>query len=161
MKKDGGVQYRISGSFGDSAIPLLLDFFLLEGSTTAHDGSTTEEGALYSTSGDELQQPGATGGTVRTLLLLRSRQVLWVVIHRHQQRRLEVNSPLSNAVPRKNEMTMGEKMPRYWPAIGLGAVNIIWLRCQGFRPKFSPGIQELLGSGSRQGSCREALCNAF
>ena len=63
MKKDGGVQYRISGSFGDSAIPLLLDFFLLEGSTTAHDGSTTEEGALYSTSGDELQQPGATGDT--------------------------------------------------------------------------------------------------
>ena len=47
-----------------AGVVVSLGFFLLGGSTTAHDGSTTEEGALCSASSDEFQPSGATGGTV-------------------------------------------------------------------------------------------------
>ena len=97
-------------------MPLPLFFYLFEDSshsTTAHDGSKTEEGALYPSSDDELQQPGATGSAVvphpaiikelSNYYAGKIAQVLWVVIHRHQQRILEVNSPVSNAVPGKRK----------------------------------------------------------
>ena len=42
-------------------------------------------------------------------------------------------------------MAVGAKIPGLWPAIRLGAINIIWLRCQRFRFKFSADINKCSG----------------